>query len=287
MRSFLPCKTLPQNQCDISHQAAGVLYDDMTNMHPRTLPQAPIEMLDVKRRKKWLGMGGYGGPGYPPAGYPVLGQPPVFICPPPLAQHQHYSQDLYNPVYEELSNCSETKRCESEGTSDFEQRGHCSEDDFAEDETSVVGIPLGQSQSQRERIGVLSDRDTLAGLKQRSPMSNKFKSWKEKEARSLERKRTKSRQGEPGFHEGLLLDALLQLYPNPVTQTQFPCILPLPPNHYDKILKPPGMHPDQTSLRQYNDSDSGYSHNTSEDHGSTIKGRNHSHYIPDSPSLLL
>ena len=36
--------------------------------------------------------------------YPVIRQIPVFICPPTINQHQHFSQELYNPVYEELSN---------------------------------------------------------------------------------------------------------------------------------------------------------------------------------------
>jgi hypothetical protein len=37
------------------------------------------------------------------SGFPVLGNPSVFICPPPRPE-PYTSQDLYNPVYEELSN---------------------------------------------------------------------------------------------------------------------------------------------------------------------------------------
>jgi hypothetical protein len=37
------------------------------------------------------------------SGFPVLGNPSVFICPPPRPD-PYTSQDLYNPVYEELSN---------------------------------------------------------------------------------------------------------------------------------------------------------------------------------------
>jgi hypothetical protein len=37
------------------------------------------------------------------SGFPTLGNPSVFICPPPRPD-PYTSQDLYNPVYEELSN---------------------------------------------------------------------------------------------------------------------------------------------------------------------------------------
>lgn len=37
------------------------------------------------------------------SGFPVLGNATVFICPPPRPD-PYSSQDLYNPVYEELSN---------------------------------------------------------------------------------------------------------------------------------------------------------------------------------------
>lgn len=52
-----------------------------------------FQMLDVKSRA-----------GYPNnCNYPVISHSPVFICPPPRPE-QYSSQDLYNPVYEELSN---------------------------------------------------------------------------------------------------------------------------------------------------------------------------------------
>lgn len=34
MQNFLPCKTSPQNRCDVSG-ANGVIYEDLTNIHPR------------------------------------------------------------------------------------------------------------------------------------------------------------------------------------------------------------------------------------------------------------
>lgn len=55
-----------------------------------------FQMLDVKSRA-----------GYPNScAYPVISHShsPVFICPPPRPEQQYCSQDLYNPVYEELSN---------------------------------------------------------------------------------------------------------------------------------------------------------------------------------------
>ncbi|KAL1110392.1 hypothetical protein AAG570_007923 [Ranatra chinensis] len=92
MQNFLPCKSSPQNHCDVAH-GNGVIYEDLTNIRPRPLPQPSMEMLDVKAR-----------------GIEMAYHSPVFICPPapphsrPLPSHQYCSQDLYNPVYEELSN---------------------------------------------------------------------------------------------------------------------------------------------------------------------------------------
>ena len=37
MQNFLPCKTSPQSRCDVSN-GNGVIYEDLTNIRPRTLP---------------------------------------------------------------------------------------------------------------------------------------------------------------------------------------------------------------------------------------------------------
>lgn len=62
-----------------------------------------------------------------PSGYPMTPDPPVFLCSSP-GPDPYCSQDLYNPVYEELSDA------------DSDAGGAPgSEDDFAEDELSLAG----------------------------------------------------------------------------------------------------------------------------------------------------
>lgn len=62
-----------------------------------------------------------------PSGYPMTPDPPVFLCSSP-GPDPYCSQDLYNPVYEELSDA------------DSELGGAPgSEDEFAEDELSLAG----------------------------------------------------------------------------------------------------------------------------------------------------
>ncbi|GFG30910.1 hypothetical protein Cfor_03227, partial [Coptotermes formosanus] len=132
MQNFLPCKTSPQSRCDVSN-GNGVIYEDLTNIRPRTLPNhcapgqtAPsIEMIDVKSGANYN------------SGFPVLGNPSVFICPPPRPD-PYTSQDLYNPVYEELSNGS-GDRGESDPDSEGAAPAPASEDEFAEDELSLGG----------------------------------------------------------------------------------------------------------------------------------------------------
>nr|CAD7261054.1 unnamed protein product [Timema shepardi] len=37
MQNFLPCKTSPQNHCDVTN-GNGVIYEDLTNIRPRAMP---------------------------------------------------------------------------------------------------------------------------------------------------------------------------------------------------------------------------------------------------------
>lgn len=67
----------------------------------------------------------------------------MFICPPSVPE-SYASQDMFNPVYEELSNGSgERGETDSEGL----PPGRLSEDEFAEDELSLGGeieaVPAG------------------------------------------------------------------------------------------------------------------------------------------------
>lgn len=71
-----------------------------------------FQMIDVKNNVHY------------PSGYPISQHPPVFLCSSP-GPDPYSSQDLYNPVYEELSDAD----------SELVVGTH-SEDDFAEDELS-------------------------------------------------------------------------------------------------------------------------------------------------------
>lgn len=44
MQNFLPCKSSPQNRCDVAH-GNGVIYEDLTNIRPRPLPQPSMEVF--------------------------------------------------------------------------------------------------------------------------------------------------------------------------------------------------------------------------------------------------
>ncbi|XP_039283122.1 uncharacterized protein LOC111058344 isoform X2 [Nilaparvata lugens] len=340
--SFLPCKSSPQNRCDVTH-GNGVIYEDLTNIRPRTLPQPSIEMLDVKSRAVYPNN----------CNYPVISHSPVFICPPPPRQEQYCSQDLYNPVYEELSNGSGER-----GESDAESEGHqarLSEDEFAEDELSlgegggmrgvgVVGVHSGTSSLQGstgndlcrdvdssdadDRSRFLGSRNLSLPPGQRGARSHQ----RSQRPRSLDRRqgtgdrdrrrggtqwRAKQMQMPPppectgDFHEGLLLDALLQLYPGGGTHNdhhRMPYIVPVPssappPGHtinpYESVPvmrglpSRPHLH-DMTTFRPppppppAPDSDSGYSHNTSGGRTASNRGSGtrepHSHRLPNSTS---
>lgn len=43
MQNLLPCKSSPQNRCDVTH-GNGVIYEDLTNIRPRALPQPSMEV---------------------------------------------------------------------------------------------------------------------------------------------------------------------------------------------------------------------------------------------------
>ncbi|XP_048517953.1 uncharacterized protein LOC109545667 [Dendroctonus ponderosae] len=206
VQNFLPCKNSPQNNCDAA--AATGLYEDLNEVLPRhtTTPHhhhhqltgghivAPsIEMIDVKNNIHY------------PSGYPISQHPPVFLCSSP-GPDPYSSQDLYNPVYEELSDAD----------TDAERHGGHSEDEFAEDELSLAGemdrrrleMPPppyrpGNGSMRREIPRFRRPHEPLP------PLPNN------KRNRSLERHRQE-------FHEGMVLDALLQLYPR-VGSVEPPC----------------------------------------------------------------
>ncbi|KAJ9583118.1 hypothetical protein L9F63_022532 [Diploptera punctata] len=161
MQNFLPCKTSPQNHCDVSN-GNGVIYEDLTNIRPRTLPNhcvpgqtAPsIEMIDVKSGANYN------------SGFPVLGNPSVFICPPPRPD-PYTSQDLYNPVYEELSNGS-GDRGESDPDSEGAVPAPASEDEFAEDELSLGGECEGSQPGHPQHLPEDLERNSGASSLQGS-----------------------------------------------------------------------------------------------------------------------
>ncbi|XP_076268434.1 putative Hedgehog signaling attenuator pxb isoform X2 [Rhynchophorus ferrugineus] len=195
VQNLLPCKNSPQNNCDGA--AATSLYEDVNDVVPRhhTTPHhhhhqltgghivAPsIEMIDVKNNIHY------------PSGYPISQHPPVFLCSSP-GPDPYCSQDLYNPVYEELS----------EPETELE---HQSEDEFAEDELSLGG---GDVDRRRLNVPPPPYRPCTGSMRREVP---RFRRPHEplpplpnnRRNRSLERRKQE-------FHEGMLLDALLQIYP--------------------------------------------------------------------------
>ncbi|XP_074000175.1 putative Hedgehog signaling attenuator pxb isoform X2 [Rhodnius prolixus] len=284
MRNLIPCKSSPQSRCELTH-SNGVIYEDLTNMRPRSLPQSSIEMVDVKSRGGMVDMG------YARTNYPVLSHSPVFICPPParIPLHQYSSQDLYNPVYEELSNESGGRE-ESEG--ETESTHHCqgSEDEFAEDELSLCGLPLPSS------VDSNFDNSRYVGHNHSFPAHRGVNAQErrrngERRPRSLERPRAKNKLGRQNFvrssqqqyHRGLmgtnimgykgqhvpprnldvderlLLDALVRIYPQSDNH------LPYITGSYTRLTR----HP-QNLCAPGQDSDSGYSHNTDRQNMNTI-----------------
>lgn len=203
-----------------------------------------------------------------PSGYPMSQHPPVFLCSSP-GPDPYSSQDLYNPVYEELSDA------DSELIPDTH-----SEDEFAEDELSLGGeherrldIPpppyRPESSYRREVPRFRRPQDTLPPI----PGSKRH--------RSLERRRQE-------FHEGMLLDALLQLYPRvgsvgPAPRRQIPSIaqriqcLSQQPSPYESVPVLGHLATFRPMPKPYSQdsafgSDSSYSNHTSGTRGSN-RGR--------------
>ncbi|PSN52598.1 hypothetical protein C0J52_19558 [Blattella germanica] len=223
-----------------------------------------FQMIDVKSGANYS------------SGFPVLGNPSVFICPP----DPYTSQDLYNPVYEELSNGSGDR-----GDSDPDSEGAIpaphSEDEFAEDELSLGGEGEGGSQPQSSLQGSTgndlcrdldsSDVDDHSrfltgsrnfslppGYRSRTSRPPQHRTAPSR-PRSLDRRRGWRGKGQPPqispqsparhqdcgeFHEGLLLDALLQLYPNVVANatTRSGRGSNLPPPHHHPPAVPSVAH---------------------------------------------
>ncbi|KAJ8954763.1 hypothetical protein NQ318_014868 [Aromia moschata] len=152
-----------------------------------------------------------------PSGYPISQHPPVFLCSSP-GPDPYCSQDLYNPVYEELSDAD----------SELAPAPH-SEDEFAEDELSLAGemerrrldVPPPPPPYRPEQMLVLG-RDVPRFRRPHEPLPPVPAAAKRH--RSLDRRRQE-------FHEGMLLDALLQLYPR-VGSVEPP---PPPPHHRRQI----------------------------------------------------
>lgn len=178
----------------------------------------------------------------------------VFICPSSVPD-SYNSQDLFNPVYEELSNGSGDRgETDSEGV----PQAPVSEDEFAEDELSLGGeVEAPQEMERRSGSSSLqgstgndlcrdvdsSDADDRSRFlvnpgrnfslppgyrdkERRVPRgSHPHHSATERRPKSLDRRRGWRNKAVPPplpqpppecseFHEGFLLDTLLQLYPN-------------------------------------------------------------------------
>ncbi|KAI4495455.1 hypothetical protein M0802_008669 [Mischocyttarus mexicanus] len=139
----------------------------------------------------------------------------VFVCSSP-GPDPYTSQDLYNPVYEELSNGDHP---ETDEESELNSRNrlhhhHChyrrtstskpaSEDEFAEDELSV-GEP-----SEARMLTSNGPAWGTCPAGNRQPRERRGRS-----PRSLDRRKRDKSHDVGEFHEGMLLDALLQLYPS-------------------------------------------------------------------------
>ncbi|KAK2578958.1 hypothetical protein KPH14_011162 [Odynerus spinipes] len=139
----------------------------------------------------------------------------VFVCSSP-GPDPYTSQDLYNPVYEELSNGDHP---ETDEESELNARNrlhhhHChhrrastskpaSEDEFAEDELSV-GEP-----SEARMLTSNGPAWSTCPAGNRQPRERRGRS-----PRSLDRRKRDKSHDIGEFHEGMILDALLQLYPS-------------------------------------------------------------------------
>lgn len=216
-----------------------------------------FQMIDVKNNIHY------------PSGYPISQHPPVFLCSSP-GPDPYCSQDLYNPVYEELSDAD----------SELAPAPH-SEDEFAEDELSLGG------EMDRRRLDVPpppyrpEPPPRGENARFRRPHEPLPPIPGNKRHRSLDRRRQE-------FHEGMLLDALLQLYPRvgsvePPHRRQIPSItqtiqcLSQTPGPYETVPVLGHLATFRPVPKPYSQdsafgSDSGYSNHTSGTRGSS-RGR--------------
>lgn len=202
-----------------------------------------------------------------PSGYPMSQHPPVFLCSSP-GPDPYCSQDLYNPVYEELSDA------------DSEMApAPLSEDEFAEDELSLGG--------EAERHLKLPTQSYRADNLRRELQRYRRPQEPLPPIPGNKRNRSLDRRGQE-FHEGMLLDALLQLYPRvgsvgPPGRRQIPsitqrlqCISPTP-GPYETVPVIGHLATFRPIPKPYSNdsafgSDSGYSNHTSGTRGSS-RGR--------------
>ncbi|KAK0183112.1 hypothetical protein PV327_001182 [Microctonus hyperodae] len=139
-----------------------------------------------------------------------------FVCSSPGLE-RYGSQDLYNPVYEEL--CNGERHLDTDEEVDMKDRNFShyrqssgasksvSEDEFAEDELSV-GEP------SESRILTSSSGPVSWGTCPVGPLRSTRERRGRRSPRSLDRRRKNKTQDIGEFHEGMLLDALLHLYPS-------------------------------------------------------------------------
>ncbi|CAH0550119.1 unnamed protein product [Brassicogethes aeneus] len=255
VQNLLPCKNSPQNNCD---GATAAVYEDLPEIRTNSIhpydgvrrPGGHIEMIDVKNNIHY------------PSGYPISQQPPVFLCSSP-GPDPYCSQDLYNPVYEELSDAD----------SELARAPH-SEDEFAEDELSLGGemsVP-----PPPYRPDTMPRRDIPRFRRQHEPLPPVPCAQTNKRHRSLDRRRQE-------FHEGMLLDALLQLYPRvgsvepPPQRRQIPSITQRVQCPYETVPVIGHLATFRPVPKPYSQdsafgSDSGYSNHTSGTRGSN-RGR--------------
>lgn len=221
-----------------------------------------------------------------PSGYPISQHPPVFLCSSP-GPDPYCSQDLYNPVYEELSDAD----------SELARAPH-SEDEFAEDELSLGG------EMDRRRLDIPPPpyrpdpprRDIPRFRRPHEPLPPVPGMQTNKRHRSLDRRRQE-------FHEGMLLDALLQLYPRvgsvePPHRRQIPSItqriqcMSQTPGPYETVPVLGHLATFRPVPKPYSQdsafgSDSGYSNHTSGTRGSNRGRRDHRRLSQLSADLAL
>lgn len=243
-----------------------------------------------------------------PSGYPISQHPPVFLCSSP-GPDPYCSQDLYNPVYEELSDAD----------SEMGAVSPLSEDEFAEDELSLGGdidrhlkLTGGENSTYKTTDSLLiRNRDNqhhhhqlLHHQQQRyrrpqeplpplpnNSLSNNNKRHHHNQHSHNNNNRSLDRRGQQEFHEGMLLNALLQLYPRvgsvgggthegrrqiPSITQRLQCISPTP-GPYETVPVIGHLATFRPIPKPYSNdsafgSDSGYSNHTSGTRGSS-RGR--------------